>query len=136
MGKLRSLNPVLPELIFAHAIMLVAGELVIVLFLPHKAALGAGWLVGTLYAVFSLVNMAENLDKAAYSQQKQAVIYVIGGYLVRLLVMLLLEAALFYVWDLPGMFSGLAAMFSMKVSAHMQPLTHKLILKTQTRRRR
>lgn len=130
MGRLKSLNPVLPDLMITLIGLLALGETVIVLFLPLKRELALGYATGALYSMAALIHMTVVLDRAVYYEDKGAIARTIGGFLVRTLIFILLECLMYLAGDVTAMLAMLiSSMFTMKVSAYLQPFTHRVLEK-------
>lgn len=128
MKRLLFLNPKLPSLLLAQAIYFVAGELVIVVFCPDKAALSIGFLAGVVYGVFASVHMSYVINQMTYLSDKAAVRKSLAGFAIRLVVLLALLSGCYFLGEM-AMLALLAGVFSMKVSAYIQPFTDKFIQK-------
>lgn len=129
MERLRQLNPVLPDIMISQLALLAAGELLIACLNTGRLAIGIGYAAGVIYSVVSAIHMASVMEKAMYYEEKGAVVRTVGGYLIRIAALFVIEFALYCVGGVISMFASLAAMFTMKVSAYFQPVTHKLLNK-------
>lgn len=129
MERIRQLNPVLPDIIVSQLVMFAVGEIVILLCAPYKMALALGYAAGIIYVIFSVVNITLVLDKAVYYEERGAMARTLGGYFLRIFVLGIVEVILYQAGGLPSVFMSLAAMATMKVSAYLQPFTHKIIKK-------
>lgn len=127
MERLKQLNPILPDLMVSQLAVLVLGELIILALLPYKFALALGWILGTIFVIFSLIHMAKVWERAVYYEEKGAMVRTVGGYFVRLLVLFVLFVAVYFAGGLHGVFSMILSIFTMKVSAYLQPFTHKFM---------
>lgn len=129
MERLKHLNQALPEMIISQAVLLVIGEVIILCVGINTFAVGTGYAAGIIYSVISLIHMAVVMDRAMYYEEKGAVTRTVGGYFVRLLIFAAVEAALYKAGGVTAMFSSIAALFTVKVSAYIQPFTHSLLKK-------
>lgn len=129
MGRLKQLNPVLPELIIMQFILLVAGVAVIIFAGINAFAVSLGYAAGSIYSVVAIIHMAVIIDRAVYYEEKGAVARTVGGYFARLFMLLVIEVLLYQAGGVTSVFASMAGMFTVKVSAYLQPFTHKLFKK-------
>ena len=115
--KIKELNEALPEVLLVDLLYLVIGEIVILVCFSD-ILYATGFLAGVLYSVFSSFQMSFKIRKVVY----------LLGYFIRLAVMFILFAAL-YIFNLGNLVCALIGMFAMKVSAYLQPFTHRLTAK-------
>ena len=129
MERLKHLNKALPDMIVSQAVLLVTGEIIILCAGINVFAIGTGYAAGIIYSVVALIHMAVVMDRAMYYEEKGAVARTVGGYFVRLLILIVIEAVLYLTGGITAMFASMAALFTVKVSAYTQPFTHNLIKK-------
>ncbi len=125
--KLKELNETLPDIMLLDAVYLVLGELIILLFVPQPALCAAGFFAGVLYAAFAIIHMSFRIRRVVYGRAAASKTLVLG-YFIRLAVMLGVFAVL-YIFHIGDLLSALIGMFAMKVSAYLQPFTHKMLSK-------
>lgn len=125
--KMKELNEALPDLLLFDLLYLILGETVILLFVPNPSVYAAGFFAGVVYAVFCAFHMSFRIRKVVYGRANSSRTLVVG-YLLRLAVMLVLFAVL-YIFRIGDLLCALIGMFSMKVSAYMQPVTHRVLSK-------
>ena len=124
---LRKLNEVLPEVFLVDLLYLLAGELVIWFLVPNKQMCAVGFFMGVVYSIFSSVHMSFRIRKIVYGHANESKTLLIG-YFIRLAVMLVLFTVL-YLFHIGDLLCALIGMFSMKVSAYLQPFTNKILSK-------
>lgn len=129
MERIRQLNSVLPDLIATQFIWLIIGSAAIVCAGINVPSILPGYAVGSIYSAVSIVHMAVIMNKAMYYEEKGAVARTLGGYFVRLFLLFAMEAVLYFAGGISSVFASIAGMFMMKVSAYIQPFTHKLFKK-------
>ena len=125
--RIKELNEVLPEVFLVDLLYLLAGELVIWFFVPNKQMCAVGFLMGVIYSIFASVHMSLRIRKIVYGHANESKTMLIG-YFIRLAVMLILFTVL-YLLHIGDLLCALIGMFSMKVSAYLQPLTNKILSK-------
>lgn len=128
MKRLFHLNSALPGMLAGQAAYLVLGELILVLFVPYKAVCMVCFLAGVAYGALASIHMSYVLEQVTYLDSRSAVGRSLKGYSLRLALMAAVLLLCCW-WDVRGMFAALAGMFSMKVSAYLQPFTDKAIQK-------
>ena len=121
--RIKELNEVLPEVFLVDLLYLLAGELVIWFLVPNKQMCAVGFLMGVVYSIFSSVR----IRKIVYGHANESKTLLIG-YFIRLAVMLVLFTVL-YLFHIGDLLCALIGMFSMKVSAYLQPFTNKILSK-------
>lgn len=125
--RIKELNEVLPEVFLVDLLYLLAGELVIWFLVPNKQMCAVGFLMGVVYSIFSSVHMSFRIRKIVYGHANESKTLLIG-YFIRLAVMLVLFTVL-YLFHIGDLLCALIGMFSMKVSAYLQPFTNKILSK-------
>ena len=122
--KIKQINPSLPGMILVDIVYLFIGEIIIIAFVPWKRVCALGFLAGVLYSVFASFHLSFKIRQVVFGGERTSKTLVLG-YLVRLLVMLLLFAALYY-FKLGDLVCAIIGMFSMKVAAYLGPVTDRL----------
>lgn len=125
--RIKELNEALPAVFLVDFVYLLIGEAVILLFVPQKRICAVGFLAGVLYSVFASIHMSFRIRKIVFGHANESKTLLVG-YFMRLAVMLLLFAGL-YVFHIGDLLCALIGMFSMKVSAYLQPFTNKILSK-------
>ncbi len=87
--------------------------------------------MGVVYSIFSSVHMSFRIRKIVYGHANESKTLLIG-YFIRLAVMLVLFTVL-YLFHIGDLLCALIGMFSMKVSAYLQPFTNKILSKRKVR---
>lgn len=126
-NRIKELNEALPEVFLVDFLYLLVGEIIIFIFVPDRQICAAGFLAGVIYSVFSSVHMSFRIRKIVFGHANESKTLLVG-YFIRLTVMLIMFAVL-YVFHIGDLLSALIGMFSMKVSAYLQPLTNKILTK-------
>lgn len=114
------------ELIIGDVIYYIIGQIIILLFTKHKLCHSIGYAYGVLLSMGMVIHMTISLEQAMCFNEKGADKHVKKTAFIRLLVAfaaLVIFAAL--ATDcIVGMMFGIMAL---KVSAYIQPLTHKVL---------
>lgn len=125
MNRIRELNDAIPGILLIDLIYLIIGELLILLFFPDKRMGVVGFLAGIIYSVFATFHMSFRIRKIVFGHANTSKTLLIG-YFIRFAVMLVLFVVL-YLLNMGDLLCAIAGMFSMKVSAYLQPLTNKIL---------
>lgn len=124
--KLIQLNESLLGIFLIDFIYLVLGEIIIFFLAPvftdsvNVSKWMIGFLAGVIYAVIGIVHMSFGIRKVVYGKANGTKTYIIG-YLIRLLVMIVIFASLYF-FNIGDLLAALIGMFAMKVSAYLEPL--------------
>lgn len=125
MNRIKELNDAIPGILLIDLIYLIIGELLILLFFPDKRMGAVGFLAGIIYSVFATFHMSFRIRKIVFGHANTSKTLLIG-YFIRFAVMLVLFAVL-YLLNMGDLLCAIAGMFSMKVSAYLQPFTNKIL---------
>lgn len=133
MNRVKELNEALPVVLLLDFVYLLIGEGIILIFTSHKSIYAAGFLAGVLYSVFSSFHMSFRIRKIVFGHADTSKTLLVG-YFIRLAVMLGLFAVL-YIFHIGDLLCAVIGMFSMKVSAYLQPFTDNFLTKIQKKGR-
>lgn len=128
MDRLKHHLSVLSEMIMIDIIYLILGETVIITFVSSSKACAVGFLIGVIITVFNTIYIRYMIKKTLCHRGKTAVMMSVVSYVIRLIF----TAAIFYamyVWKIGDPLAGLIGMFSLKISAYLQPFIHKILNK-------
>ena len=88
---------------------------------------------GIAVACFSAIHMKRSIEDALDLGEHQATKYVRFAYVKRMVIILLFMGVVLY-FDAGNPILLLIAVFTLKIGAYLQPLTHKLILYLEQRK--
>ncbi len=130
---LRRINDALPELVLGILIYGIVVELVGVWFVADKLRYSSGLLIGISLAVGMAVNIAVVIRDAVeiYGEDGAKNRVIIKSVLRYLIVVVVFFGMMRY--NLGNLFSAFIGVLGLKISAYLQPFTHKVILKLQGR---
>ncbi len=114
------------ELIIGDIVFFIVGEIVILLCASRKIYVSLGFLLGVLISVFMTFSMAIAIEQAMCLNESGADKHVKKTTLFRMLaayVMLILVG----IFDLGNIVAAVAGIMALKVSAYLQPFTHKVL---------
>lgn len=131
--RIKELNEALPVVLLLDFVYLLIGEGIILIFTPHKSIYAVGFFAGVLYSVFSSFHMSFRIRKIVFGHADTSKTLLVG-YFIRLAVMLILFAVL-YIFHIGDLLCTVIGMFSMKVSAYLQPFTDNFLTQIQKKGR-
>lgn len=127
------LDPTLLDLMTGCLIYGIIGEIIILTVLPllyegsiWKAA--AGFLVGVILMILASFHMYASLSTAIELGEAHAGRYFLKKYIFRVAVVLVIFFAVYFTRIINAV-ALVCGMLSLKVSAYLQPITHKIITK-------
>lgn len=131
---LRRLNDVLPELILGIIVYGVLAEMIGIWFVADEFAYTIGLVAGVLIACGMAVNMASVLVDTmdGYVGEQNAKVKVAAKAALRYCVVAVLFAIMAK-FEIGNFYASFIGVLGLKVSAYLQPFTHKVILKLQGR---
>lgn len=130
---LRRINDVLPELVLGIVVYGLIVELAGVWFVEDKLRYSTGLIIGISLAVGLAINIAVVIRDAVeiYGEdgaRNRVTIKAVLRYLMVVVVFFIMVK-----FNLGSMVTAFIGVFGLKVSAYLQPFTHKVILKLQGR---
>ena len=130
---LRRINDVLPELVLGIVIYGMLVELAGVWFVADKLRYSTGLLIGISLAIGMAINIAIVIRDAVeiYGEdgaKNRVIIKSVLRYLIVVVVFFVMMK-----FNLGNLFTVFIGVLGLKVSAYLQPFTHKVILRLQGR---
>lgn len=113
------------DLLLGITAYLIFGLMIIMIVLPDKLYSGMGFLVGVFMAVGVLFHMAYSLEDSVSMREHEALKHTRKTYALRMVVFSLVFVIFIFI-DVIDIVSMLFGVFSLKVSAYIQPFTNKL----------
>lgn len=128
---LRRINDALPELVLGILIYGIIVELAGVWFVADKLRYSSGLLIGISLAVGMAINIAVVIRDAVeiYGEdgaKNRVIIKSVLRYLIVVVVFFMMMK-----YNLGNLFSAFIGVLGLKISAYLQPFTHRTILKLQ-----
>lgn len=118
----------LVELIVGIFIYAVPVEIIILLVTERKMFSSIGFLAGVALAVFMTIHMAIIIEESVSRGEEGALKHVRFGYIIRIVIFLIVFLGLFFL-GIGDVVTALFGLISLKVSAYLKPLTHKVTQK-------
>ena len=130
---LRRINDVLPELVLGIVIYGMLVEFAGVWFVADKLRYSTGLLIGISLAIGMAINIAVVIRDAVeiYGEdgaKNRVIIKSVLRYLIVVVVFFVMMK-----FNLGNLFTAFIGVLGLKVSAYLQPFTHKVILRLQGR---
>lgn len=120
-------NQTLLELLAGIILMGILIQLVHLIAVDEYLYHAIGLWAGVAVACFWAIHMQRSIEDALDLGEDRATKKAISSYAMRMLVSLIVLGAVIY-YDLGNVFSLFVGVFLLKISAYLQPLTHKLFL--------
>lgn len=128
---LKRLNDALPELVLGIVLYGIAVELVGVWFVSDKLRYSIGLLIGIALAAGMAVNMAVVLrDAVDLYGGEHAQAKIIAKSVLRYAIVVIVFFVMMK-FEIGNLFTAFIGVLGLKISAYLQPFTHKLVLKLQ-----
>ena len=116
-------NPMLIKLLSGMTAYLLLGELVILLFFRDDIYIGIGFFEGYLMALFMVFHMAYSIEDAVFMREDDALKHTRKSYAFRILIFVIVFSLIIFL-KLGNIIAILFGIFSLKVSAYIQPFTN------------
>lgn len=130
---LRRINDALPGLVLGILVYGIILELIGVWFVSDKVRYTTGLAIGILLACGMAVNIAVVLrDAVEIYGEEHASKKIIAKSLLRYMMVVIVFFVMMK-WNLGNLYSAFIGVLGLKVSAYLQPFTHKVIRKLQGR---
>lgn len=125
--------PMAGELLLGELAYLLAGELIIavaamLLDTNVDVKIALGFFEGVLLASVLLIHMASTLEDSVSMYEDEALKHTRKSYIIRILLLLAVFALIFFL-KLGDIAAALFGLMALKVSAYIQPFTHKALQK-------
>ena len=138
MKRLKSgikINNMAIELMIGDGCYFVIGELLILLFAHRRWYVSIGFLCGVLISIYMIISMAIAMEEAMSLKEKGADLHIRKTTALRMLIVFML-LVIVGLTDMGNILAALAGVMALKVSAYIQPLTHKVLAKKFTEKGR
>ena len=133
----RKINPTMIELIVGIVAYGIIGLVLIACLHMAGVPLGnffddsifnviVGFCIGIIFSVILIIHMTHSVERALEMGEHGALKHTRIMYIVRMVVLVVLFAAML-MFGFGNIFSMLFGLLSLKLSAYLQPVTHKLI---------
>lgn len=116
------------ELIIGDIVFFIVGEIIILAIVKNKAYVSLGFLLGVIISVFMTISMVITVEQAMCLKSKGANRHITKTSTIRMLIVFAAMVVIAFsgIGDVVGLMVGVMAL---KVSAYIQPFTHKVLAK-------
>ena len=132
----RKINPTMVELIIGIIVYGIFGEILFTVLYFLNVPLERvfddtifniliGFLIGIIYSAVMIIHMARTVETALDMGEHGALKHTRIAYIIRI-VSLILLFVLMLIFNFGNIFAMLFGLFSLKLSAYAQPITHKV----------
>ncbi|MDY6329323.1 MAG: ATP synthase subunit I [Lachnospiraceae bacterium] len=123
------------ELIIGNVIYYILGQILILIFADRKLNVSVGFILGVVISVLMTVHMTIAIEQAMSFNERGADRHVKKTTAVRMILcfIALIAIGITHVGDIVAALFGVMAL---KVSAYLQPLTHKVLARKSTEKGR
>ncbi|MCI5602675.1 MAG: ATP synthase subunit I [Lachnospiraceae bacterium] len=123
------------ELIIGNVIYYILGQILILIFADRKLNVSVGFILGVVISVLMTVHMTIAIEQAMSFNERGADRHIKKTTAVRMILcfIALIAIGVTHVGDIVAALFGVMAL---KVSAYLQPLTHKVLARKSTEKGR
>lgn len=122
------------DLMLGELIYLVIGEgAIIIVGLASGTSVwqyGLGFLEGVIIAAAIMIHMAVSVEDSVTMYEEEALKYTRKNYIIRMIVLLAVFLVIIF-FKLGDIIAALFGLMALKVSAYIQPFTHKFTQKNK-----
>ncbi len=126
--KLTELHPMLAELLLGILFFGVLLELLLIWFSSNKLLFTSGLWIGVFLSVLGVVHMYHTLDVALDLVEEDAQKHLRKGHALRFVIVIAVFLAVYY-WKLGNVLAFFLGILTLKFSAYVQPVTHRILTK-------
>lgn len=121
------------ELLFGNICYYISGQIIIVAFVYNgaKIEVSLGFFIGVLLSAAMVIHMTVSLEQAMCMGEREAYNHVRKTTAIRLAVLFILFIII-GITDICNILAALAGVMALKVSAYLQPFTHKVLAEKST----
>jgi accessory gene regulator protein AgrB len=114
------------ELIIGDVVFYILGQIIILIFTKHKIYNSIGYAYGVLLSIAMVVHMTISVEQAMSFGERQADKHIKKTTLIRLMACMV-ALVVFAALATECIFGMLVGIMALKVSAYLQPFTHKVL---------
>ena len=122
--------PMAAELLLGECIYFIVGEIIIltvtgIFFKESMLSWGIGFLEGVLIAAAIMIHMAVSVEDSVAMLEDEALKHTRINYIIRMVVVVIVFLLIIFL-KLGDIVAALFGLMALKVSAYIQPFTHKI----------
>lgn len=129
------LNEMGKELLIGNFVYYIVGQIIVLFTVRSKLYVSLGFTLGFLISVFMIIHMTIALEQAMCFNEKGADRHIRKTTAVRMLISLA-ALILIGITDIGNIVAALFGIMALKVSAYLQPFTHKVLARKSTEKGR
>lgn len=123
------------ELLIGNFIYYIIGQIIVLLTFRRKLYVSLGFTAGFLISVFMIIHMTIALEQAMCFNEKGADRHIRKTTAIRMLISMA-ALILIGITDIGNIVAALFGIMALKVSAYLQPFTHKVLARKSTEKGR
>lgn len=129
------LNEMGKELLIGNFVYYIIGQIIVLLTVQNKLYVSLGFTSGFLISVFMIIHMTIALEQAMCFNEKGADHHIRKTTAVRMLISFA-ALILIGITDIGNIVAAPFGIMALKVSAYLQPFTHKVLARKSTEKGR
>lgn len=126
--------PMAEELLLGEIIYLVVGGMVIGVVSNDRIQWIIGFLLGVILAIGLMIHMALSVEDSISMYEADALKHTRKSYIFRMIVLIIVFLMIIFL-KVGNIIAALLGLMALKVSAYIQPFTHKFIQKFKSKGR-
>lgn len=123
------------ELLIGNFIYYIIGQIIVLRTFRRKLYVSLGFTAGFLISVFMIIHMTIALEQAMCFNEKGADRHIRKTTAIRMLISMA-ALILIGITDIGNIVAALFGIMALKVSAYLQPFTHKVLARKSTEKGR
>lgn len=129
------INEMGKELLIGNFVYYIIGQIIVLLTAKGKLYVSLGFISGFLISVFMIIHMTIALEQAMCFNEKGADHHIRKTTAIRMLISMA-ALILIGITDIGNIVAALFGIMALKVSAYLQPFTHKVLARKSTEKGR
>ncbi len=129
------LNEMGKELLIGNFVYYIIGQIIVLFTAKSKLYVSLGFTLGVLISVFMIIHMTIALEQAMCFNERGADRHIRKTTAARMLISLT-ALILIGITDIGNIVAALFGIMALKVSAYLQPFTHKVLARKSTEKGR
>lgn len=129
------INDTAKELIIGDIVYYIIGQIIILILTHRRLYCTVGFILGTMISIFMIIHMAIAMEQAMSMKEKGADFHIRKTTAIRLVAVFLM-LVIVGLTDAGNILAAVAGLMALKVSAYLQPFTHKVLVKKYTEKGR
>ena len=123
------------ELVIGNVFYYILGQILILIFVDKKLYVSIGFFLGVVLSLIMIIHMAISIEQAMCFNEKEAYKHVKKTTAMRMLLCMTVLVVV-GITNVGNIIATLFGVMALKVSAYIQPLTHKVLDRKSTEKGR